>query len=369
MDRKLVTIRQVTDIQPIEGKDRIVLAQVGGWNCIVQKSEFNIGDKCIYAECDAIFPPKPEFAFLEKRKYRIKPIKFAGILSQGLALPLTNYPQFKDMEIGTEVTNEMEVIKYESPTENEGGNTEPSKGSFPSYLGFSITDETRFESEYEIRHELHGKVCVITVKLDGSSITHFHKDGYVGTCSRKLEKKDTPESKWWDITRKYNLHNNMPILRLVNAKRDNEVEYTKYVLGGDEGNIVNFALQSEATGSQFKGSGKHGNALGVDESDMWVYNVYDIDNHAYMDYDRACEVIRVLGLKKVPVITDVFVFDKEKHTPEYFYKMMENMKYEGTDTPIEGIVLRSVQNFYSNVLKGRASVKILNPLFDLKAKE
>ena len=31
-----------------DGKDRIVLAGVLGWSVIVQKLDYNVGDKCVY---------------------------------------------------------------------------------------------------------------------------------------------------------------------------------------------------------------------------------------------------------------------------------------------------------------------------------
>lgn len=70
--RRLATVRQIADIRPIEGADKIVVAQVDGWECVIQKDEFNIGDKVVYVEVDSIMPEKPEYEFLRKRKFRVK---------------------------------------------------------------------------------------------------------------------------------------------------------------------------------------------------------------------------------------------------------------------------------------------------------
>ena len=61
MDRKLASIQLIKDLKPIEGKDRIELATIEGWNVVVQKGSFEIGQKCVYCEIDSILPEKPEF--------------------------------------------------------------------------------------------------------------------------------------------------------------------------------------------------------------------------------------------------------------------------------------------------------------------
>ena len=42
--RKLATIRQISDIREIQGADAIELAIIDGWQTVVKKSEFEIGD-------------------------------------------------------------------------------------------------------------------------------------------------------------------------------------------------------------------------------------------------------------------------------------------------------------------------------------
>ena len=42
--RKLVTIRQIDEVMPIEGADNIVLVRLDGWQCVALKTEFKTGD-------------------------------------------------------------------------------------------------------------------------------------------------------------------------------------------------------------------------------------------------------------------------------------------------------------------------------------
>lgn len=85
----LASIQKIIDIKPIENADAIEKAYVLGWQVVVKKGEFKVGDLVVYIQIDTIVPDKPEFAFLAKDKFRIRTKKFRGALSQGLCLPLT----------------------------------------------------------------------------------------------------------------------------------------------------------------------------------------------------------------------------------------------------------------------------------------
>lgn len=94
MDRKLASIQIIKDLQPIAGADAILLATVLGWQCVVRKGEFNIGDRCIYFEIDSILPVTLWNEHLRKgsdkdKPLRIRSIRLKNTLSQGLALPFS----------------------------------------------------------------------------------------------------------------------------------------------------------------------------------------------------------------------------------------------------------------------------------------
>lgn len=86
-ERELAYVVLIDEIKPIEGYDRVEYARVGGWYVIVQKGQFEVGDPAIYFEVDSKVPSDREcFAFLAKRKYKIKTIKMCGVISQGLLM-------------------------------------------------------------------------------------------------------------------------------------------------------------------------------------------------------------------------------------------------------------------------------------------
>lgn len=91
-ERELAYVVIIDEIMPIEGYDRVELARVGGWHMIVQKGQFKVGDPAIYFEVDSKVPSDREcFAFLAKRKYKIKTIKMCGVISQGLLMHANDF--------------------------------------------------------------------------------------------------------------------------------------------------------------------------------------------------------------------------------------------------------------------------------------
>ena len=64
--RHLATIREIASLRPIAGADRIEVAQVDGWECVVQKGEFHTGEHIVYIEVDSIRAPRVRV--LERQK-------------------------------------------------------------------------------------------------------------------------------------------------------------------------------------------------------------------------------------------------------------------------------------------------------------
>ena len=106
-ERKLASICRISDITPIEGADRIEVAHIHGWKIVVGKNEFKVGDLVVYFEIDSYLPVEPRYEFLRDRcfrvfkqhekvfreGFRIKTCKLRGVISQGLVMPLSAFPE------------------------------------------------------------------------------------------------------------------------------------------------------------------------------------------------------------------------------------------------------------------------------------
>jgi len=224
-DRKLATIRVISQLKPIKDADLIEVAVIDGWEVVIKKSEFNVGDLCVYFEIDSWIPT--ELApFLSKgkepREYqsvkgeRLRTVKLRGQISQGLALPVNivfpdGLPEDGDLD------KALNVVKYESEDFIKTVSADVA-GSFPIVI--PKTDEERCQNIFNSYKEKYKDVVFAkSLKLDGSSITmafftneeHYvdkvvdsegnypfnFEDGQFVVCSRNLVLKYEPENHFW----------------------------------------------------------------------------------------------------------------------------------------------------------------------------
>ena len=232
MERKLATIRKISNLSPIEGADKIEVATIDGWKVVVAKDvNHKVGDWVVYCEIDSFLPIKEEFEFLRKSSYkkmgdqegfRLKTIKLRGQVSQGLILPMSVFGDFGwTVYEGLDVTERLGIVKYEPPIPAElAGKV---KGLFPSFL--RKTDEERVQnltSEYE---ELKKQKFYVAEKLEGSSATFYYKDGEFGVCCRNLELLESEGNTFWKVARELDLENKM---------RNFGINIFLFFLGSDE---------------------------------------------------------------------------------------------------------------------------------------
>ncbi len=153
IDRKLASIVSVDSISSIENADAIEVANVMGWKCVIKKNTFVQGDKAVYFEIDSMLSVDDQrFNFLAPfakirtmdgiAGYVIVTKKLRGVYSQGLLLPISEFPEVADKNIGDDVTAILNVRKYEPPAEGDGKHLSGDpRGSFPG--GVPRTDQPR----------------------------------------------------------------------------------------------------------------------------------------------------------------------------------------------------------------------------------
>ena len=297
MDRKLVTIRVISEIKPIENADMIELAIVDGWQLVIKKGDFKIGDRALYLEVDSFLPIKPEFEFLRKTSYkkmgeeegfRLKTLRMRGEISQGLLLPLSVLGLNADDN--EDLASLLGIKLYEPPLSAQLSGI--ALGLFPSFI--QKTDQERAQNLVgklwgtgrtvtytdgegnEIVKEIPPaakRKYEISEKMDGSSGTLYNYNGTFGVCSRNLDLKEDPENSFWGIAHKYNI---------------------KEKLAG-----YNVAIQGELCGE-----GIQKNIYKLKGQELYVFDIYDIEKRRYLNPEERTSFLSTVTpeLKTVPIL-------------------------------------------------------------------
>jgi RNA ligase (TIGR02306 family) len=317
MERKLASIRKISDLSPIEGADKIELATIDGWKVVVAKDvNHKVGDLIVYCEVDSFLPIEPEFEFLRKTSYkkmsdgregfRLKTIRLRGQISQGLILPISVFGDFGWTAYeGIDVTEKLGIVKYEPPIPAQLSGMV--KGNFPSFL--KKTDEERVQNLSKEFESYRNEQFYVTEKLDGSSVTYYVKDEVFGVCSRNLDLLEDENNSMWKFATETGL-------------RDRMVKLGK-----------NIAIQGEIIGE-----GIQGNPYQRIGQTVKIFNGFDIDKYDYLSLEELLELVKTLEVKTVPILDLDFSLPD---TIDELLLMAEGKSVLNLKAEREGLVIRS----------------------------
>lgn len=344
--RKIVSVQRIDSIEPIPNGDFIETAKIKGWNIVVKKGDFKVGDHCAYFEIDSFIPVDiVYFKFLEKynriktnidniKGYVIKTVKLRGVISQGLIVSIQDLKDNKLLDdriynIGESLSLPLNVSVYE-PMESTDNNL-LSKGSFPAYIQKSDQERIQNLPEYFINHKLTS--FEMTEKLDGSSCTIYYNEGQIGICSRTIELQMESNNIYTFVNSKYLISN-----KLEKYCRENN---------------RNLALQGEIIGSKIQS-----NHYQLAEIRFYLYDIYDIDKQSYLSPLERREInSNYLELPHVPKKELYSYIFADYPTME---QLIDNVSSDENHSDISNLKV-SVEGFVfkSNINK-RISFKVIN---------
>lgn len=358
--RKLASVQVISKLSPIPDADKIEVAEMDGlgWQIVVKKGEFKLGEPVVYVEIDSQLPDKPEFDFLRKDKFRIKTRKMRGQVSQGICFPMSILPPHPQYCTGDDVTEILGVTNYKDAEEVKDSIspkktskvldllfkytitrpiaklitslTKVKKEPWPSFI--VKTDEKRIQNDPHFFDKVN--FYYATEKLDGQSCTFFLKKklfGYeFGVCSRNLWLKTKHKCNWWDMAEKYDME-----------KRLKELGIEMYVQG------------------EICGPSVHGNKYGFKEKKFFIFNCFLLKEQRFLTYYEMASLAGKLGCDVVPLVP---IMAKVKTVEEAVEWSQGESIFNGT-MPREGIVVRYL------ALNTKRSVKVINPEFLLRYKE
>lgn len=326
MERKLATIRQISEVRRIPDADKICAYVVDGWTVVDSIGKYSVNDLVVYCEIDSWIPytvapflTKPgKFPkeYLGVQGERLKTIRLRGQLSQGLVLPLSVVSEktrsgdsicFYDE--GDEVSGYLGIVKWEAP--EEAGRAAEKKGNFPNFI--RKTDEERVQNLKQEIEARKGETFEVTIKLDGSSCTTYTYGDVDGVCSRNVDLKDVDGNGFWEIAKKLALHE-----KIRSTGR-------------------NLAFQGELIAPNIQK-----NYEGVTKPEWRCFKIWDIDKQEFILPHVRRALCAELDIPHVPVVEYEFTLN---HTIEELLAMAEG---QGMNVPKrEGLVFKQNNGQFS----------------------
>lgn len=86
---KLASIEIISEIHPHPNADKLELAKVLGYTCIIEKGRYRAGAAVVLIQPDTVLPDKPWAEVFKKKGNRVKALRLRNIWSFGIVLPLT----------------------------------------------------------------------------------------------------------------------------------------------------------------------------------------------------------------------------------------------------------------------------------------
>lgn len=389
--RELAYVAKVTEILPIENADRVEIAKINGWTCMVGKGQFNVGDLGVFFEADSKVPQTEPFEFMQKRDYKVKVQKFfkGTIISDGLLMPFVDLGlDPKDYKEGQPMTKQLGVVYSVAEDNKRKSNGDKNakyksmasrhpklfknpiiKKIYKTELGKKIlfiffgkksdkptdfpywvikTDEERIQNLTMNIPEYQKELWWVTEKVDGSSSTFTlkrekgNKTKYV-VCSRNVAMNPNSEN--------YYTNNGVGNIYIEMSEKYNIENVLNQILNNNP-NINYVTLQGE-----IYGSGVQKRDYSIKDHDLRIFNViFGYNNGAVrMNPNDGKNFVESYGLKYVPVLGKISF--ETLNTCDDFLKLA-NGKSELDGNAREGLVFRNED--------ATKSFKVVDPEFIIK---
>lgn len=187
MSSLIIPLTHIAHIEPHPNADALEIAHILGWQVVVQKGMFSIGDKVVYFPPDTVLPQEVSDQF-GVTKYlsngRVRSVKLRGQPSFGFVQPAPD---------GVEGDNLAEYYgaeKYIAPLKISQEDVDRDIDGFERYTG--IENLRNFQGVFEV-----GEPVVVTEKIHGTNSRFGMINGELMAGSSRLRRRESPNSLYW----------------------------------------------------------------------------------------------------------------------------------------------------------------------------
>lgn len=359
---------QVVKIESVDkhpAADKLDIVKVlGDYPVIVKRDEYKVGDISWYIPIDSIVPDTEDFYFLCPKAYKqyeedgaiknrqignkyqlgsvpekyrvIRAKKILNIYSQGMLVKPKS-----DLEIGSSIIEILSLKKMEEENEENIVNVPGFKkltacgNSKKSPQGWSIP----YYDIDSIRKYVHlvekQQDIILLEKIEGANFSACYDGKELWVKSRRFYKENTHENMWWDIATRYNLEEKLK-------------KYPFMIFFGEvAGQVKKFRYGSKIENGMLK-------------SRLFIFDIKDVKNDKYIDYDEMIKICKELELDTAPLL-----YRGPWTTKEEMYSYAEGNSL--LDSHIrEGWVLRLGKENYEPKISSRVQYKLVGEGYNLQ---
>jgi hypothetical protein len=222
-----VNVVRIEEILPHSNADTLGIVFIGGYQCVIKKDAYKVGDLALYIQPDTIVPVHPAFSFLwadkewtdglpsEKRR-RITVRRFRKEWSEGLLMPVSDFPELELKLIweGTDLADALGFKHYEEPDPTYVLGTQGRKLTlWQRILRFFGIQPRQFGPKdgpgvYDVesiknypRAIAEGEEVIATEKIHGSNARYYFdgKQFWVGSHNKWWKSESNI---WWRVAKK-----------------------------------------------------------------------------------------------------------------------------------------------------------------------
>ena len=204
MSSLVVQVTTIDEIKPHSNADRLEIAIIGGWQCVVAKGQYQAGAHIVYFPPETVLPQSwtdrfgvtqycslvksvsPTYSSDEPRN-RIRCARLRGEPSFGLVVtPELAWP------VGTDVAAFYGALKYEPPVKFKAEDATPAHPLFAQY--------TSIENLRHFPTVLNGMEVVVVEKLHGTNTRVGLIEGTFMAGSHRVQRKEPTDyaaNRYW----------------------------------------------------------------------------------------------------------------------------------------------------------------------------
>lgn len=166
MSSLIVEVCKIDNISKHPNADKLDIATIKGWNCIVGRNEYKPGDLVVFVPPDSVLPE----SLIEERKLdylkngeRVRAVKLRGVVSQGLILSLPDGSRWLE---GQDVGSKLGISKWEPPVKQiQGSQKTGRRRSNPHFYKYTDIENIRNYNNVFVL----GEDVIMTEKIHGSN--------------------------------------------------------------------------------------------------------------------------------------------------------------------------------------------------------